>query len=173
MAKTGPGHHTTYKKMVGKCRSNRLHCREGYQGLSSIMANGLATRRTGLSRDGKREHVPRIRQIVEETRGSFRTWENRPAAPGRANYHYSHLMELALTLTLRVYHVVPDALLKQISRHRRRLNRCYRQAYAQRYSGIGVPITLKGRTESNRRTRRISRSANQFFRRAGGQLWAA
>lgn len=61
----------------------------------------------------------------------------------RANYHYGHLMELVLTLTLRVYHVVPDALLKQIIQYRRRLNRHYREAYAQRRSGIGTPITLK------------------------------
>jgi hypothetical protein len=57
-------------------------------------------------------------------------------------------MELALTLTLRVYHVVPDALLKQIIHYRKSLNRHYRQAYAQRCSGIGAPITLKGTGQS-------------------------
>jgi hypothetical protein len=31
-----------------------------------------------------------------------------------ANYSYYHLMELALVLTLRVYHVVPDAVLVAI-----------------------------------------------------------
>jgi len=63
---------------------------------------------------------------------------------GHANYHYNQLMELALTLTLRVYHVVPDSLLKQIIRNRRSLNRHYRRAYAQRCTGIGAPLVLKG-----------------------------
>jgi hypothetical protein len=40
---------------------------------------------------------------------------------GLANYSYCHLMELTLALTLRVYHVVPDALLVEIIRYRRTL----------------------------------------------------
>jgi hypothetical protein len=63
---------------------------------------------------------------------------------GHANYHYNQLMELALTLTLRVYHVVPDSLLKQIIRNRSSLNRHYRRAYAQRCTGIGAPLVLEG-----------------------------
>jgi hypothetical protein len=49
-----------------------------------------------------------------------------------ANYSYCHLMELALVLTLRVYHVVPDSILAEIVRHRRTLYRIYRRAYADR-----------------------------------------
>lgn len=49
-----------------------------------------------------------------------------------ANYSYCHLMELALVLTLRVYHVVPDSILAEIIRYRRTLYKCYHRAYADR-----------------------------------------
>lgn len=63
---------------------------------------------------------------------------------GRANYSYCHLAELALMLmlTLRVYHVVPDAVLAEIVRHRRTLYRHYRRAYLDRASGLGAPMTI-------------------------------
>ena len=51
---------------------------------------------------------------------------------GLANYSYCHLMELALVLTLRVYHAVPDSILAEIIRYRRMLYRYYRRAYAER-----------------------------------------
>ena len=52
-------------------------------------------------------------------------------------------MELALTLSLRVYHVVPDSVLRGIIRCRSPLYRLYRKAYAQRCSGTGAPIVMK------------------------------
>jgi hypothetical protein len=52
-------------------------------------------------------------------------------------------MELALVLTLRVYHVVPDAVLVEIIRHRRSLYRLYRRAYTERLSGLGAPLLIK------------------------------
>jgi hypothetical protein len=52
-------------------------------------------------------------------------------------------MELALALTLRVYHVVPDAVLAQIVGHRSSLYRHYRRAYAERQTGIGTPISVQ------------------------------
>ena len=61
----------------------------------------------------------------------------------KANYTYCHLMELALALTLRVYHVVPDSILTEIVRHRRALNRLYRRAYVERCTGLGAAITVK------------------------------
>ena len=64
------------------------------------------------------------------------------ARRGLANYSYYHLMELALVLTLRVYHAVPDSVLIGIVRHRRSLNRCYRRAYIERSSGLGSPILI-------------------------------
>jgi hypothetical protein len=60
-----------------------------------------------------------------------------------ANYSYSHLMELALVLTLRVYHVVPDAVLIQLVRYRSNLLRIYNRAYAEQQSGRGAPINVK------------------------------
>jgi hypothetical protein len=65
------------------------------------------------------------------------------ARRGLANYSYCHLMEVALTLTLRVYHVVPDAILAEIIRYRRVLYRDYTRAYAERRSGLGAPISVE------------------------------
>jgi hypothetical protein len=62
---------------------------------------------------------------------------------GLAVYTYGHLMELALTLTLRVYHVVPDALLAEIVRYRKRLYRHYRDAYVHRRNGRGAPVVVE------------------------------
>src|SRR5262249_16446793 len=59
----------------------------------------------------------------------------------RAQFLYCHVMELALVLSLRIYHVVPDSILHQVSQHRQQLRRFYRKAYAQRPSGTGSPIT--------------------------------
>jgi hypothetical protein len=64
------------------------------------------------------------------------------ARRGLANYSYYHLMELALALTLRVYHVVPDSVLLGVIRYRKRLYWHYRRAYAERCDGRGEPITL-------------------------------
>jgi len=69
-----------------------------------------------------------------------------------ANYSYCHLMELALVLTLRVYHVVPDSILAQIIRYRRTLYRYYHRAYADRelrarmsvQASKRVPIEVRG-----------------------------
>ena len=65
------------------------------------------------------------------------------ARRGLANYSYYHVMELALALTLRVYHVVPDPVLAGIVRYRWALYRHYRRAYAER----GMPTTLHANSE--------------------------
>jgi hypothetical protein len=59
---------------------------------------------------------------------------------GLANYSYDHLMELALALSLRVYHIVPDIVLAEVVRYRHALYQCYRRAYIERSSGLGAPI---------------------------------
>jgi hypothetical protein len=69
-----------------------------------------------------------------------RTMKSRDKTP--AYYRYCEVMELAMTLALRVYHVVPDSVLKAIIRNRALLHRLYRRAYAQRESGKGSPIIL-------------------------------
>ena len=51
-------------------------------------------------------------------------------------------MELALALTLRVYHAVPDSVLAGIIQYRASLYRHYRRAYAVRRTGIGAPIVV-------------------------------
>jgi hypothetical protein len=58
-------------------------------------------------------------------------------------YTYLQLMEVALVLTLRVYHVVPDSILLEIIRNRVRLYRCYQQAYTNRKTGVGAPVVVK------------------------------
>jgi len=60
-----------------------------------------------------------------------------------AVYSYCHLMELAVTLSLRVYHVVPDAVLRGFILHRSCLHRLYRRAYQQRHSGSGRPVVIE------------------------------
>src|SRR6266700_3936827 len=65
------------------------------------------------------------------------------ARRGLANYSYYHLMELALALTLRVYHVVPDSVLAEIIRYRMSLYRHYRRAYAERCTGLGAPLAVE------------------------------
>jgi len=60
-----------------------------------------------------------------------------------AEYSYCHLMELAMTLSLRVYHVVPDAVLMGIIRYRAQLYRLYRHAYAQSRTGAGKPKLIR------------------------------
>jgi hypothetical protein len=59
------------------------------------------------------------------------------------NYSFYHLMELALALTLRVYHIVPDSVLTQIIKHRKRLYGHYRRAYAERSAGRGEPVVFE------------------------------
>ena len=59
-----------------------------------------------------------------------------------AYYGYSELMELAVTLSLRVYHVVPDSVLTAIVDNRSKLHRIYRRAYDQRFTGKGTPTVL-------------------------------
>lgn len=60
-----------------------------------------------------------------------------------ANYSYGHLMELALALTLRVYQILPDAVLTEVVRYRRSLFRHYDRAYSDRMSGLGTPIDVR------------------------------
>ena len=59
-----------------------------------------------------------------------------------ALYSYWHLIELATVLSLRVYHAVPDAVLRGIAGYRGKLYRLYQRAYAERCSGTGKPIVI-------------------------------
>jgi hypothetical protein len=59
-----------------------------------------------------------------------------------AHYGYFELMELAVTLSLRVYHAVPDSILEAIIHNRSKLRRIYCQAYSERLNGKGTTIAL-------------------------------
>ena len=85
-----------------------------------------------------------------------------------ARYSFYHLMELATTLSLRVYHVVPDAVLRGVVRHRDELYRFYRRAYAQRFSGLGRPIFIRLRGREPIELRGLFLDLNIQF--AGGHL---
>jgi hypothetical protein len=65
------------------------------------------------------------------------------ARRGVANYSYCHLMELALALTLRVYHVVPDSVLSGIIRYRQSFYSQYRRAYRERNKRMGSSIVIE------------------------------
>jgi len=85
-----------------------------------------------------------------------------------ACYSFFHLMELATILSLRVYHVVPDAVLKGVSRYRDQLYRFYQQAYTQRRSGVGKPVLIKVRDKEPIELRGLFLDLNIQF--AGGHF---
>jgi hypothetical protein len=85
-----------------------------------------------------------------------------------ACYSFFHLMELATTLSLRVYHVVPDAVLRGVVRYRSELYQFYRRAYAQRCSGLGKPILIRLRGREPIELRGLFLDLNIQF--AGGHL---
>lgn len=86
----------------------------------------------------------------------------------RAYYDYLQIMEVALALSLRVYHVVPDAILKQIIRHRDVLSRFYRRAYSRRQSGEGSPIVVHLKSRQQLELRGLFLDLDIKF--SGGQL---
>ena len=96
--------------------------------------------RGAASKDTFYEYIKSLRKLgIPFGRAKFVTKHG-----GRrlAGYSYCHLMELAIALSLRVYHVVPDSVLREIIRYRSRLYRFYRKAYKQRRSGPGAPIAI-------------------------------
>ena len=62
---------------------------------------------------------------------------------GHPNYTYSHLMELSLVLTLRVYYVVPDALLNAVANSRDTMYGFFDRAYIERATGLGRPVPVR------------------------------
>lgn len=69
-------------------------------------------------------------------------------SPRLVNYGFGHLMELALALSLRVYHGLPDAVLVELIRHREELYSFYLQAYWRRATGVGAKIRVEGASTS-------------------------
>ena len=86
------------------------------------------------------EYIKSLRKLgIPFGRKRFQTKDRRKLA----DYSYCHVMELALTLSLRVYHVVPDTVLRGIVHYRSQLCRFYRRAYAERRSGAGRPTFIR------------------------------
>lgn len=83
-------------------------------------------------------------------------------------YSFIHIMELALTLSLRIYHVIPDSILKEIIRHRRLLSGYYLKAYSQRYTGAGGPIVIQVKRRKEIELRGVYLDLNIKF--SGGRL---
>lgn len=85
-----------------------------------------------------------------------------------ARYSYYEIMELALILSLRVYQVIPDSVLKEIARHRALLSKFYHKAYSQRRRARGRPITIAASADRPIEMRGLFLDLNMKF--SGGQL---
>ncbi len=92
-----------------------------------------------VSRSTFYEYIKSLRKLgIPFGREKFRTDRRQ-----LADYSYRHLMELAVILSLRVYHAVPDSVLRGIIQYRGRLDRLYRRAYAHRDTRSGQPVLIK------------------------------
>lgn len=95
-----------------------------------------------VSKNTFHEYIKALRKLgIPFGHKKFQTKHRRRLAV----YSYCQLTELAVTLSLRVYHVVPDAVLRAIILHRTRLHRLYRRAYQQRHSGLGRPVVIESK----------------------------
>jgi len=110
----------------------RLHHGEALWVLTQLGFRGVAAESTF------KEYIKSLRKLGTP----FARGEVGPSSRSLANYSLYHLMELALILTLRVYHLVPDSLLIEIARHRKDLYRHYRRAYSERRTGKGSPVVV-------------------------------
>ena len=111
----------------------RLHHGQALWVLIQLGFQGAASERTF------KEYIKSLRKLGTP----FARGEVGPGRRSLANYSYYHLMELALALTLRVYHVVPDSVLTELVQNRKKLYRLYRRAYTERTTRRGSRILLK------------------------------
>ena len=109
-----------------------LRHREAITVLADLGFQGRATRETF------REYIKSLRKLGTPFPGGRIGYGRRILA----RYSYQHLMELALILSLRVYHVVPDSILAEIVRHRKELVRLYQRAYRERATKLGSITTF-------------------------------
>jgi hypothetical protein len=98
--------------------------------LAGLGFQGVATKGTF------REYIKSLRKLGTPFPGGKIGYGRRVLA----SYSYEQMMELALILSLRVYHVVPDSILAKIIQHRNKLARLYRWAYVERATGLGRTI---------------------------------
>lgn len=59
-----------------------------------------------------------------------------------AKYSFNHLMELSVALSIRVYGILPDVVVRGLTRFREDLYTCYRKAYLESGCGSGAPIFI-------------------------------
>ena len=136
----------------------RLHHGEALWVLSEL---GFRGRRSAATFN---EYIKSLRKLgVPFPRGEIGY-----AGRSMANYSYFHLMELALVLSLRVYHVVPDSLLVKIAQHRKLLYRHYETAFREHSSGLGASVAFKVTGPSRLRVRGVFLDLRLDF--AGGAL---
>jgi hypothetical protein len=151
----GPAAGTTPRDTLSDIR---LHHGEALWVLSEL---GFRGRRSAATFN---EYVKSLRKLgVPFPRGEIGY-----AGRSMANYSYFHLMELALVLSLRVYHVVPDSLLVKIARHRKLLYRHYETAFYEHSSGLGASVAFKVTGASPLRIRGVFLDLRLDF--AGGAL---
>jgi hypothetical protein len=136
----------------------RLHHGEALWVLSEL---GFRGRRSAATFN---EYIKSLRKLgVPFARGEIGY-----AGRSMANYSYFHLMELALVLSLRVYHAVPDSLLVKIARHRKVLYRHYETAFHEHSSGLGASVVFNVTGSSPLRVRGVFLDLRLNF--AGGAL---
>jgi len=96
----------------------------------------------GASRNTMHEYLKALRKFgIPFGPVNFQTKQKRILA----EYSYGHIMELAVVLSLRVYHVIPDSVLKGIAKYRTQLRRMFLRAYVERRSGQGRPLVVSAR----------------------------
>lgn len=59
-----------------------------------------------------------------------------------AKYSFNHLMELSVALSIRVYGILPDVVIRGLIRFRHDMYACYREAYLESGCGSGAPIVV-------------------------------
>lgn len=119
----------------------------------------------GVSRHTFHVYIKSLRKLgIPFGRERFLTGRRRRLA----HYSYIQIMELALALSLRVYHVIPNSILKEIVRHRSLLCRFYERAYSRRRSGEGRPIVVHVKNRQRIELRGLFLDLNIKF--SGGQL---
>jgi len=152
---TGPAAEATSRETLPDIR---LHHGEALWVLSEL---GFRGRRSAATFN---EYIKSLRKLgIPFPRGEIGY-----AGRSMANYSYFHLMELALVLSLRVYHVVPDSLLVKIARHRKLLYRHYETAFYEHSSGLGAPVAFNVTGSRSVRVRGVFLDLRLDF--AGGAL---
>jgi hypothetical protein len=137
----------------------KLHHGQALWLLTELGFRGAATQSTF------REYIKSLRKLGVPFGADVISHAHRGPAK---NYSYYHLMELALALTLRVYYVVPDPVLIEIIRRRKRLYGHYKRAYAERSTGRGAPLVLEIRDRPPVRMRGVFLDLQLNF--SGGRL---